>query len=204
MKKAVVFCLTLCALLLSSCGRGGEGLAPAESKTNDPAVTSAIPTQDEIRAMLASGKGGVYWAVDENDFARSESVTIYSASPFEGYLWDALFSKVQVVSQEKFDDAANMTVLIDGQESGPGRALCPTDGDGLLCPVVSALLPRSWPAPFKSGRYVLQLWRRDPLCAPLLRHSHPDLRDSLEPERDKEASSWVRSGGLPGTTSGGF
>ncbi len=115
MKKAVLVCLA-CALLLAACGRGGGGQGSTEDGTNDQAVASSIPTRDEIRAMLASGRGGVYWAVDEEDFARSKPVTVYSVSPFEGRLWDALFSEVQVVSQENFEDAANRTVLIDGQE----------------------------------------------------------------------------------------
>lgn len=112
MKKRALFFLTLLLLLLSACGKGGGEADPTEGGGQ----TSGVPAEDEIRAMLERGEGGVYWAVDENDFARSEPVTVYSASPFVGDLWDALFSEVQVVSQEKFDDVANRTVLIDGQE----------------------------------------------------------------------------------------
>lgn len=120
MKKAVLICL-VCVLLLSACGRDGGEQVSTENETNNPIVTSAIPTQDEIHAMLREGKGGVYWSVDEGDFARSEPVTIYEARPFEGRLWDTLFPDVEVVSRKDFytgtyEEMAHMTVSMDGQE----------------------------------------------------------------------------------------
>lgn len=121
MRKSAFFCLAL-LLLLPACNQGGSGHLPATDSA--PAARETVPfvsgenkpTEDAIRAMLEDGRSGVYWAVDEADFARSDPVTVYSASPFEGHLWDTLFPDVEVVSQEKFDDVVNMAVLIDGQE----------------------------------------------------------------------------------------
>ncbi len=138
MKKAVLICLVF-ALLLSACGQdGGEvvpdtGSGPGERESvpvaggeSRPAETggqtAAAPSEDMIRFMLSQGRGGIYWAVDEEDFARSEPVTIYEIKPFEGYLWDVMFPDAQVLSKEEFWDPVNeileinMTAVVDGQE----------------------------------------------------------------------------------------
>ncbi len=138
MKKAVLICLVF-ALLLSACGQdGGEvvpdtGSGPGERESvpvaggeSRPAETggqtAAAPSEDMIRFMLSQGRGGIYWAVDEEDFARSEPVTIYEIKPFEGYLWDVMFPDAQILTKEEFWDPVNeiletnMTAVVDGQE----------------------------------------------------------------------------------------
>lgn len=81
-----------------------------------------VPSEEEIRAMLEKGEGGIYWALDEDDFARSEPVTIYEIKPYEGYLWDVMFPDAQVLSKEELWDSVNeileinMTAVVDGQE----------------------------------------------------------------------------------------
>ena len=160
MKKAVLICL-VCVLVLSACGRGGgevvpgtgaggsttgtggQESVPVPSGESGPAETggqaAAAPSEDMIRFMLSQGRGGIYWAVDDKDFARSEPVTIYEIKPFEGYLWDVMFPDAQVLSKEEFWDSVNkileinMTAVIDGQEcdvtaTQSGISFVQTDG----------------------------------------------------------------------------
>ncbi len=160
MKKAVLLCL-VCALLLSACGQdggevvpgtgaggstpgtGGQESVPVVGGENWPAETggqaAAAPSEEMIRFMLTQGRGGIYWAVDEDDFGRSEPVTIYEIKPYEGYLWDVMFPDAQVLSKEEFWDSVNeileinMTAVIDGQEcdvtaTQSGISFVQTDG----------------------------------------------------------------------------
>lgn len=130
-KKPICLCLALFMLLLPSACNGqsenpdskGKDKQDSETyqshsgtgKTDD--IFVQVPTDAEIQSMLENGEIKILWAVEEDTFSQSAAVSVYNTESVDGdTVWNALFSKEDLLSRQQLGGYSKMSITLDGGE----------------------------------------------------------------------------------------